>query len=55
MEFKDGLLIHNTVHYDGLAFARQIGLLPAAGTGADRAIMSGFNALTNLKVRIRRK
>ena len=55
MEFEDDLLVHNTIYYDGLAFARQVGLLPAAGTGADRAIMSGFNALTNLKGRIRRK
>lgn len=55
MEFEDDLLVRNTIYYDGLAFARQIGLLPAAGTGADRAIMSGFNALTNLKARIRRK
>ena len=55
MEFEDGLLVRNTIYYDGLAFARQIGLLPTAGTGADRAIMRGFNALTGLKSKLRRK
>lgn len=55
MEFEDDLLIHNTIYYDGLRFARQIGLLPNEGTTGDRAIMRGFNALTNVKARIRRK
>lgn len=54
MEFEDGLLIHNTIYYDGLGFARQVGMLPAEGTAADKAIMRGFNAITGLKNRLRK-
>jgi steroid delta-isomerase-like uncharacterized protein len=55
MEFDDGLLRHNTVYYDGLAFARQVGLLPPAGSRGDRGLMSVFNAFTRTKARFRRK
>ena len=54
MEFEDGLLRHNTIYYDGLAFTRQIGLLPPEGTKRDKAILSGFNALTKLRQTLRR-
>ena len=55
MEFEYGLLLHNTIYYDGLRFARQVGLLPDEGSTGDRLIMSGFNALTGLKDKLRRK
>ena len=51
MEFADGLLRHNTIYYDGASFARQIGMLPKAGSGADRAMLSGFNAITRARQR----
>lgn len=54
MEFQDGLLVHNTVYYDGLAFARQVGLLPAEGTRRDRAILALFNAVTRLRSKLSR-
>lgn len=54
MEFEDGLLRHNTIYYDGLAFARQVGLLPKEGSRADRAMLSAFNASTKTKARFRR-
>ena len=54
MELEDGLLRNNTVYYDGLSFARQIGLLPPAGSKRDQALMGGFNALTKLKKALRR-
>ena len=54
MEFEDGLLRNNTIYYDGLSFARQVGLLPPAGSRRDNAIMGGFNALTKLKKALRR-
>jgi steroid delta-isomerase-like uncharacterized protein len=54
MEFENGLLRHNTIYYDGLSFARQVGLLPPAGSRRDKAIMGGFNALTRLKKTLRR-
>lgn len=45
----DGKLIRNTAYYDGAAFARQVGMLPAQGGGADRAVRAGFNAVTRLR------
>lgn len=49
MRFEDGKLRHNDVYYDGLAFARQVGLLPRAGSGGDRAILAAFNAVTKAR------
>ena len=43
-----GLVQHNTIYYDGATFARQIGLLPAQGASADRALIAVFNAKTKL-------
>jgi hypothetical protein len=54
MEFEDSLLRYNTVYYDGLSFARQVGLLPAAGSRADRGMLAAFNATTKTKARLRR-
>jgi steroid delta-isomerase-like uncharacterized protein len=53
MEFEDGRLRHNTIYYDGLSFARQVGLLPTEGSGADRAVTLGFNTLTKAKKGLR--
>jgi steroid delta-isomerase-like uncharacterized protein len=49
MHIVDGLLVDNTIYYDGLSFARQIGMLPSAGSGADRAMTAAFNAQTDLR------
>lgn len=46
---EDGKLTRNTAYYDGAAFARQIGMLPAQDSGADRAMRAGFNAVTRLR------
>ncbi len=51
MRFEDGLLKHNTVYYDGLAFARQIGFLPSEGSRTDRALQAAFNARTDTLAR----
>lgn len=53
MRFEGGVLRHNDVYYDGLAFARQVGLLPPADSTADRAMLAGFNALTKAKAAVR--
>ena len=53
MRFEDGLLRHNTIYYDGLAFARGIGLLPGKGSTADRAMTATFNLATDVRARIR--
>jgi steroid delta-isomerase-like uncharacterized protein len=51
MEITEGTVRHNTIYYDGAAFARQVGMLPAAGTSIDRAVLSTFNATTRLRKR----
>ena len=51
MEIDGGLIRHNTIYYDGAAFARQIGMLPARGSRTDRAMVSAFNAKTRLNQR----
>lgn len=49
----DGKIDVNTVYYDGASFAREIGMLPPAGSTADRAVMAAFNAATKAKALIR--
>jgi steroid delta-isomerase-like uncharacterized protein len=44
MEFEEGRLTRNTGYYDGMAFARQIGLMPPQDSGAERAMKGAFNA-----------
>jgi steroid delta-isomerase-like uncharacterized protein len=48
-ELEDGKLVSNTSYFDGAGIARQIGMLPADGSGADRAMKSAFNAVTKLR------
>jgi steroid delta-isomerase-like uncharacterized protein len=54
MEVANGHVRRNTIYYDGASFARQIGMLPQQGSGADRAIMTGFNAVTKLRKQVAR-
>lgn len=46
---EDGKILRNTAVYDGAAFARGIGMLPRQDSGAERAMRTGFNALTKLR------
>jgi steroid delta-isomerase-like uncharacterized protein len=48
-ELEDGQIVSNTAYYDAASFARQIGMLPADGSGADRAMKSAFNAVTKVR------
>ncbi len=52
MEFEGGLMRHNTAYYDGAAFARAVGLLPAQGSGPERALFGAFNAVTAIRKRL---
>lgn len=54
MRIEDGKLRHNTIYYDGLAFARQVGLLPAEGSRGDKALTTVFNLRTDLVGAVRR-
>jgi steroid delta-isomerase-like uncharacterized protein len=53
MEFADGRVRHNTIYYDGASFARQVGLLPRAGSAPDKAMLSAFNVVTRARQRRR--
>ena len=46
----EATVISNTVVFDQLAFARQVGLLPADRTAADRALKGVFNARTSTRL-----
>lgn len=46
---EGGKITQNTAYYDGAAFARQVGMLPAQDSGADRAMRAGFNAVTRVR------
>ncbi len=43
---RDGLIVSNDAFSDGMGFARQIGLLPPAGSGAEANLQRAFNART---------
>jgi steroid delta-isomerase-like uncharacterized protein len=49
MEVEDGLIVKNTVYYDGAAQARGLGLMPAQGSGAERTMINAFNGVTKLR------
>ena len=50
---RDGTVATNFVVFDQMQFARQIGMLPADGSAADRAMKAAFNARTRLRARLR--
>jgi steroid delta-isomerase-like uncharacterized protein len=49
IEIDDGKNVTNTAYYDGMAFAREIGLLPAQDSGAERAMKGAVNAVTKAR------
>jgi steroid delta-isomerase-like uncharacterized protein len=48
-ELEDGKLVSNTSYFDSMGIARQIGMLPADGSGPDRAMRSAFNTVTKVR------
>ena len=48
-EVEDGRIVANTAYYDGLEFARQIGMMPARDSSAERAMKSAFNGTTKVR------
>jgi steroid delta-isomerase-like uncharacterized protein len=48
-EVEDGKITSNTGYYDGMSFARQIGLMPPEDSGAENAMKSAFNAATKVR------
>jgi predicted ester cyclase len=51
---RDGTVATNFVVFDQMQFARQLGMLPADGSPADRAMKAAFNVKTRLLRRLRR-
>jgi steroid delta-isomerase-like uncharacterized protein len=49
MEIEDGATVSNTAYYDGAEFARQVGMLPPEGSGAERTMKTAFNAVTKVR------
>jgi steroid delta-isomerase-like uncharacterized protein len=54
MHIVDGRIKANTIYYDGLGFARQVGMLPREGSPADKAMTAAFNAGIDVWARIRK-
>jgi steroid delta-isomerase-like uncharacterized protein len=48
-EVEDGKIKSNTAYYDGMSFARQIGLMPPEDSSAENAMKSAFNAATKVR------
>lgn len=51
---RDGAVASNFVVFDQMDVGRQLGLLPPDGSGPDRALKAGFNALQSAKGRFSR-
>ncbi len=51
---RDGKIVSNFVVFDQMQYARQIGMMPADGSGADRALKQAFNLRTRVTARLRR-
>jgi hydroxyacylglutathione hydrolase len=49
---RDGLIVGNDAFTDSMTFARQIGLLPPQGSGAEVRMTQAFNAKTRLSQRL---
>jgi steroid delta-isomerase-like uncharacterized protein len=52
LEVEDGRIVRNTAYSDGLDFARQIGMLPAQGSGVEKALYGAFNGLNKLRTAV---
>ena len=51
MRVENDRIAHNTVYYDSMNFARQVGMLPAQDSTGEKAMIGAFNAVTKLRSR----
>ncbi|HWH44089.1 MAG TPA: nuclear transport factor 2 family protein [Thermoleophilaceae bacterium] len=49
IEVEDGRIVRNTANYDGMAFARSIGMMPPMDSPAERAMKKAFNLVTRVR------
>src|SRR5271166_4831198 len=52
LTMRDGLIESNDAFTDSMTFARQVGLMPAQGSGAEARMAQAFNAKTRLSARL---
>jgi len=52
MQVRGGLIVSNHAYTDGVSLARQLGLLPPAGSGADQRMTQVFNTKTRVTKRM---
>jgi glyoxylase-like metal-dependent hydrolase (beta-lactamase superfamily II)/predicted ester cyclase len=52
LRVRDELIVRNDAVPDGMALARQIGLVPPAGSGIEQRLFSAFNARTKASRRV---
>jgi hypothetical protein len=55
IDVEEGRVCGNNVYYDQLAFARQIGMLPAEGSVGDRLMTGAFNLITKGRATVRER
>ena len=53
VEVEDSKIVRNTAYYDGMAFARAVGMMPPQDSAAERAMKTAFNGLTRLRGALR--
>lgn len=53
-QVEDGLIVENNAYTNGAQLAQQLGLLPAQGSAADRAVTNAFNAKTAAAAALRK-
>jgi len=51
MTIENDRIVHNTAYYDGMDFARQLGMMPPRDSGAEKAMIAAFNATTKLRAK----
>lgn len=49
LEIEDDRIKRLTAYYDATTFARQVGMMPAQDSGAERAMKNAFNTVTKLR------
>ncbi|MFL5781676.1 MAG: ester cyclase [Thermoleophilaceae bacterium] len=52
MRIENDRIVHNTAYYDAMEFSRQLGMMPARGSGAERTMIKAFNASTKLRSKL---
>ena len=52
---RDGKIVSNFVVFDQMQYSRQLGILPAQGSAADKAMKAAFNAGTKLARRLKER